>query len=82
MIKLKDNNKTTTDNQELAETVNNRFSKIIQNIKKDNKFVQTTLNLYTFDLVLKKIKKYEKVWTPTYHQNKREDEAQEYILFF
>ena len=61
MIKLKDNNKTTTDNQELAETVNNRFSKIIQNIKKDNKFVQTTLNLYTFDLVLKKIKKYEKV---------------------
>ena len=61
MIKLKDNNKTTTDNQELAETVNNRFSKIIQNIKKDNKFVQTTLNLYTFDLVLKKIKMYEKV---------------------
>ena len=61
MIKLKDNNKTTTDNQELAETVNNRYSKIIQNIKKDNKFVQTTLNLYTFDLVLKKIKKYEKV---------------------
>lgn len=61
MIKLKDNNKTTTDNQELAETVNNRFSKIIQNIEKDNKFVQTTLNLYTFDLVLKKIKKYEKV---------------------
>ena len=61
MIKLKDNNKTTTDNQELAEAVNNRFSKIIQNIKKDNKFVQTTLNLYTFDLVLKKIKKYEKV---------------------
>ena len=61
MIKLKDNNKTTTDNQELAETVNNRFSKIIQNIKKDNKFVQTTLNLYTFDLVLKKIKKSEKV---------------------
>ena len=61
MIKLKDNNKTTTDSQELAETVNNRFSKIIQNIEKDNKFVQTTLNLYTFDLVLKKIKKYEKV---------------------
>ena len=61
MIKLKDNNKTTTDNQELAETVNNSFSKIIQNIEKDNKFVQTTLNLYTFDLVLKKIKKYEKV---------------------
>ena len=61
MIKLKDNNKTTTDNQELAETVNNRFSKIIQNIEKDNKFVQTTLNLYTFDHVLKKIKKYEKV---------------------
>ena len=35
MIKLKDNNKTTTDNKELAETVNNLFSKIIQNIKKE-----------------------------------------------
>ena len=65
-IAMEDNNRTVTNNQELAEQFNTIFSKIIQNLKIDNKLVQITLNLYVFDPVLKAIKKYEK-----HHQNKQ-----------
>ena len=65
-IAMEDNNRTVTNNQELAEQFNTFFSKIIQNLKIDNKLVQITLNLYVFDPVLKAIKNYEK-----HHQNKQ-----------
>ena len=74
---MEDNNRTLTNNQELAEQFNTFFSKIIQNLKIDNKLVKITLNLYVFDPVLKAIKKYEN----TIKIN-REDEAQEHALFF
>ena len=60
MITSEDKSRIITNNPELAEIFNTFFTKIIQNLKIDNKLVEITLNLYTFDPVLKAIKKYEK----------------------
>lgn len=58
---MEDNNRTVTNNQELAEQFNTFFSKIIQNLKIDNKLVEIVLNFHTFDPALKAIKKYGKL---------------------
>ena len=56
------------------------FSVTFQNLKIDNNLVAITENLNIFDTVLKSNKK---IWkTPKYHQNKKEDEKQEHVLFF
>ena len=79
-IILKDSNRTIRNNHELAETFNTFSNNITQNLKLDSSLVEITENLNISDSVLKAIKK---VWkTPKYHQNKREDEEQEYALFF
>ena len=61
---LKDDNRTITNNQELAETFNSFFSNITQNLKIDSNLVEITKSLNISDPVLK---------TPKYHQNKRDD---------
>ena len=57
---LKDNNRTITNNHELAESFNTFFSNITQNLKIDGNLVEITENLNTSNPVLKVIKKYEK----------------------
>ena len=59
-IILKHNNRTITNNHELAETFNTFFSNITQNLKIDSNLVEITENLNTSDPILKAIKKYEK----------------------
>ena len=61
---LKDDNRTITNNQELAETFNSFFSNITQNLKIDSNLVEITKSLNISDPVLK---------TPKYHQNERDD---------
>ena len=68
-----------TNNHEQAESFNTFFSNITQNLKIDSNLVENTQNLNTSDPVLKAIKKFLK--TPKYHQSKRKDEEQEYVLF-
>ena len=79
-IILRNSNRTIANNNELAETFNTFFSNITQNLKLDSNLVEITENLTISDPVLKAIKKYEK--HPKYHENKKDDEEQEYVLFF
>ena len=66
-ITLKDNNRATTNNQELELLI-----QIIQ-------FTEITQNLDTSDLALKAVKKYENTQVSS---EKREDEEQEHVLIF
>ena len=66
-ITLKDNNRATTNNQELELLI-----QIIQ-------FTEITQNLDTSDLALKAVKKYENTQVSS---QKREGEEQEYVLIF
>ena len=59
-ILLNDNNRTKTNNRELAETFKPFFINITQNLKIDSNLVEITENLSTSDPVLKAVKKYEK----------------------
>ena len=59
-IILKDTNRTITNNHKLAETFNNFFSNITQNLKIDSNLVKITGNLNISNPVSKEIKKYEK----------------------
>ena len=59
-IILKDTNRTITNNHELAETFNNFFSNITQNLKIDSHLVKIAGNLNISDPVSKAIKKYKK----------------------
>ena len=59
-IILKDTNRTITNNHELAETFNNFFSNITQNLKIDSNLVKITGNLTISNPISKEIKKYEK----------------------
>ena len=66
-ITLKDNNRATTNNQELELLI-----QIIQ-------FTEITQNLDTSDLALKAVKKYENTQVSS---QKREGEEQEHVLIF
>ena len=66
-ITLKDNNRATTNNQELELLI-----QIIQ-------FTEITQNFDTSDLALKAVKKYENTQVSS---EKREDEEQEHVLIF
>ena len=57
---MKDNNRTITNNQELAETFYTFLINITQNLKIDDNLVSFKNNLDTSDPVLKSNKKYEK----------------------
>ena len=59
-IILKDTNRTITNNHKLAETFNNFFSNITQNLKIDSNLEKITGNLTISNPVSKEIKKYEK----------------------
>ena len=56
----KDNDRATTSNQKLAETINTLFSNITQNLRTDSNLVEITQNLNTSDPALKAMKKCEK----------------------
>ena len=53
---LKDNNRTITNNHELAETFNTFFINITRNLKIDSNLLEITQNLNTSDPVSKTIK--------------------------
>ena len=58
-ITLKENNKTITNNQRLAETFNTFFSKIVPNLNIDNNLGYDVTNPHITDPVFCAIKKYE-----------------------
>ena len=59
-ITLKESNETITNNEELAETFNTFFSKIVPNLNSDNNLGDNITNFNITDQVFCAIKKYEK----------------------